>query len=81
MNRRYGALSSSVDPQKLAATVTGVLKVAAGALVYFGLASQLDADTLIAQVSALVSLGFTAWGLIESVYGILRKMLVAYSTR
>ncbi len=77
--KKYGALSSSIDPQKMAATVNGSLKVIAGGLVYLGVASQIDAATLIGNVTQLVSLGFTAWGLIESIFGICRKIAVRFS--
>lgn len=78
---QFGALASSVDPTKLAATVTGMLKIVAGSLVYFGVASQIDADILLQNVTSLVSLGFAAWGCVEAIFGIVRKIVVAASVR
>lgn len=79
--RKFGSFSSSVDPQKLATTVTGVLKFGAGILVYFGVVTQLDANVLVQNMAALATVLFTAWGLIETIFGILRKMVVAWKAQ
>lgn len=80
-NRRFGALSSSVDPQKLSKTVEGILKLAAGLLVAFGVLDAVDASQLIENILKLVSLGFSAYGLAEAIFGILRKVVVKVASR
>lgn len=79
--KRFGALSSSVDPQKLASTVEGVLKAVGGALVFFGLSSVTEINTLVGQVGTLISLGFSIYGVSESIFGILRKIVVRFTQR
>lgn len=76
--KRFGALSSSVDPQKLSDTVTGIIMLIAGLATYFGLSSvSSDLSALSAQVSQLITLGFTFWGLSKSAFGICRKIFIA----
>lgn len=77
MNKRFGALSSSANPQELAATVTGIIKALGGFLVFLGVSSVAgEIDTLADQVSTLVTLGITFWGIAESAFGILRKIFI-----
>ena len=76
--RRFGALSSSEDPQKLAATVTGLIKLAGGLLAFVGVSMVGgEVDTLADQMGQLVTMGFAFWGLAESAFGIGRKIVVA----
>lgn len=79
--KKFGAFSSSVDPQKLSLAVTGALKAISGALVFFGMITVVDANVLIENVSQLVSLGIAAWGVVEVIMGLLRKIIVAASQK
>ena len=84
MNRKYGAFSSSVDPQKLAATFSGLIKAAASGLVLFGLISADDATLLNTAAGELVeqfgtiatALG-VIYGIGQSLYGLARKARIA----
>jgi hypothetical protein len=86
---RYGAFSSSVDPNKLAATVSGALKVIASFAVISGVAGMgADLTTigdnvvqLGAQATEIIAIGTAAWGVVESTYGICRKIAVAIGQR
>jgi hypothetical protein len=74
--KKFGALSSSVDPTKLAATVQGILKALAGALAFFGYASVVgDINSLAEQTVQIVTLGYAVYGAAETVYGIIRKII------
>jgi hypothetical protein len=73
---RYGILSSSVDPAKLALTVRGFLKLAMGLLVSFGLVEVTDANTLTESIVAMIPLAIALYGLVQTIVGIVRKILV-----
>lgn len=81
IEKRFGALSSSVDPNKLALSVQGALTAVTGGLVFFGVLSVTDADTLATAVAALVPLAIAAYGLCQTIIGILRKVLIFFATR
>lgn len=76
--RRFGALSSSEDPQKLAATVTGIVKAIGGAVAFLGVSTITgDVNTLADQLGQMVTLGYAFWGVAEAAFGIGRKILIA----
>lgn len=82
-NRKYGAISSSYDPQQISTTVLATSKMVAGALVFFGVLSVGDSTSLLnaipqllSNVLAVVPLGYAAWNAAEVIYGIIRKVLV-----
>lgn len=79
--KRFGAFSSSVDPQKLALTISGALKLITGIAVYYGVVQQIDADSLIAAVTSLITIAWTAYGLLQTITGILRKIVVFFSKK
>jgi hypothetical protein len=86
--KRFGAFSSSVNPQELAATVEGIIKAVAGLAVTMGVLTMTDASTvtdsissIIQQITLMVSAGYAVYGLAQSVFGILRKVVVALSAR
>ena len=76
MEKRFGALSSSEDPSKLAATITGLIKVVSGVLVTFGFVTVADTSTLIGQIEIIVPAGYALYGSAEAIFGILRKILI-----
>ncbi len=76
--KKFGALSSSVDPQKLAATVTGFIKLGAGLVAYFGLSSiSGDINSFAEQAGQLVTIGYAFFGAAEVIFGLARKIIVA----
>jgi hypothetical protein len=76
--RRFGAFSSSVDPNKLAKTVEGVLKAIAGLVAYMGVSAVAgDINSLGEQLSQGITLGYALWGVAETAFGIVRKVAVA----
>lgn len=79
MNRKFGALSSSVDPQQLSLTVTSVTRLVISLLVAWGLMSTTGADTVLEQVPVLVSAGYATWQGVETIWGIARKIYVHFS--
>lgn len=81
MERKFGALSSSINPQEMAKTAEGVIKAIGGALVFWGVSSVTDINTLAGNIGALVTLGYSMFGLAETAFGILRKIVVAIQAR
>ena len=77
MQRKFGALSSSVNPNELATSVTGVLKTLGGLVAYLGY-SQItgDINTVIDQIGIVVTSGYALYGACEVMFGIARKLLV-----
>jgi hypothetical protein len=85
-NKRFGALSSSMDPQKLGTTVQAVMLGASGLIVF--LAAQMGIKLVPADMQALaansailatqVSIAFSALGV---VYGLARKLIVKIAER
>ncbi len=79
--RKYGAFSSSVNPQELSLTVTSVAKVIIGVLVGFGVFTTTGADTTLEQIPVLVSAGYATWQAVEALWGAVRKIIVAVTAR
>lgn len=80
--KKFGALSSSVDPTKLASTIQGVLKALAGALAFFGYASVVgEINALADQTIQIVTLGYAVYGAAETVFGIIRKIVAKLATK
>lgn len=78
MYKRFGALSSSEDPEKLAKTVSGILMFVGGVSAYFGVVGAADHfNQLAQQASQLVTLGFAFFGIAQTAFGICRKILIA----
>lgn len=88
MNPKYGAFSSSVDPQQLSTTVLGAAKIVSGLLVFWGLLSAADGTTLfthlnviVTDVTVLAPLAYATWHAAEAVFGILQKVIVKLTTK
>jgi len=81
MERKFGSLSSSVNPGELATTVNGIIRVVAGALVTFGLLNVTDGNTLMEQSALFVSAGMAAFGAAETVFGLIRKVVVKFAVK
>ena len=75
--RKYGALSSSDDPQKLATTIVGLIKAAGGLVAFLGVSTITGEITSFAeQAGQLVTAGYAFYGLAESCFGLGRKILI-----
>lgn len=81
MERKFGALSSSVNPQELSLTVTAVARVVIGVLVSFGVIQVTGADTTLEQIPVIVSAGYATWQGAEALWGAVRKIIVAVAAR
>lgn len=78
MERKFGALSSSVNPQELSLTITSVVKTIVGILVAFGTFEATQADTVIEQIPVIVSAGYATWQGAEAIWGAIRKVIVKF---
>lgn len=81
MERKYGAFSSSVNPQELSLTVTSIAKVVIGMLVSFGFFTTTGANTTLEQIPVIVSAGYATWQGAEALWGAVRKIIVAFTAR
>jgi hypothetical protein len=81
-NRRFGALSSSADPSKLAETVKGAITLIASLSVYFGY-TQVSGDlsSIADQVGVAITLGMSFYGAIKTVYGLVQKVVVKMASK
>lgn len=80
MNKRFGALSSSTDPDKLANTVRGGILVFSSIIVFvttsiFGL--EITADDVSELATAIGALAGAVW----VVYGLVQKIVVRIAKR
>lgn len=81
-NKRFGSLSSSVDPNKLAKTVEGVLKGLGGLLAFMGVSAVAgDINSLADQLGQIITLGYALLGASEAAFGLIRKIFVAISDK
>lgn len=79
MERKFGALSSSVNPQELSLTITSVVRMVVGILVAFGVFETTQADTTIEQIPVIVSAGYATWQGAEAIWGAIRKIIVKFT--
>lgn len=82
--KKYGAITSSVDPEKISTTVQAAARIVAGLAVFAGFISVADSTTLLQNVNqtltnvmALIPIAYAVWNSSEVVFGIIRKGLVA----
>lgn len=80
-NKRFGVLSSSVNSDELALTVTSGARLVLGLLAAGGILTTTGADTVIEQIPMFVAAGYATWQGLEMLWGILRKMIVAISAQ
>lgn len=88
MKKKYGALSSSIDPNKLSTTVLAAAKVLGGAAVFFGLFTTetntlffSNVNQLVLTTMTLAPLAYSAWHSAEVIFGLIQKAIVAYATK
>lgn len=73
--RKFGALSSSIDPTQLSATVSGVILSASAIIIL--IASQFGFNIDNSSVSAFASQAGIAIGALWFIFGVIRKIIVA----
>jgi len=81
---RFGALSSSVDPTKLADTVTGGIIAVSGVIIFLAAQAGVtlfpeDVHVLAENIGNIVSLGTVAFGAVKAAFGAVRKLVVRLS--
>lgn len=86
--RKFGAFSSSVDPQQLSLSVTSAANVIIGLLGTFLAYKGFDSGAITTQLQAIVAIavtlipvGFTTWHSLQLGYGLLRKVIVLLSKK
>lgn len=77
MNKRFGALSSSTNPEQLSATVSGLI-LSAGAIIIM-IAGWLNIPLTDGQIGELASQAGIVVGALWTLYGVLRKVVVRFS--
>lgn len=75
MDKRFGALSSSTNPQELAATVNGAILAVSSIILYVG-TNLVGIDITQGDITSFAAaIGAVAGG-VWTVYGLLRKLVV-----
>lgn len=77
--RRFGAFSSSDNPQQLADTVKGLLIGASGLIIY--LASLMGIELINEQISAFAAVLATSISAVWTLFGLIKKIVVAITKR
>lgn len=77
--RKFGALTSSVDPEKLAMTVSGLIISSASLIVL--IAGRFGFPLTVEQLTTYAGELGTAVGFIVTTYGLIRKLVVKIATR
>lgn len=66
MDRKYGALTSSVDPNSISLTLKAFIPMIMLLVMAFKLdIVESDVDTIISAIGAIISAGFTIWGIVR----------------
>lgn len=85
-NRKYGSLSSSVDSQKLATTVQGVILGASSLIIFLGayfghtiLPDQIE--SFATNIGVTISAATAVISTLAVVFGVLRKIVVSFAQR
>lgn len=81
MEPKFGALSSSVNPQELSKSVEAVIKIVGGGLVLLGVLSSADIQALLGQVGTLVPAVYVVWNFAELAFGLLRKVVAHFASK
>lgn len=87
-DKKFGAITSAVDQEKISLTVMATVRVVAGVAVFLGALSVGDSAILLENVNQVVAnvitivvtatpLAYAAWNAGEIVVGIVQKALVA----
>lgn len=86
MPKKYGALTSSIDPNQLSLSVSSAANVVIGLIGTLLAYKGLDSSTITTQLQAIVAIvvtlipvGFTVWHSLQLAWGLVRKVLVTLS--
>lgn len=86
--RKFGALSSSVNPQELSLTVSSISKVLIGLVGWFAVSKGLDPAAAQTQLQAIVDimaqavpLCFTLFNSLQTVWGLVRKLITYFAQK
>lgn len=86
MEKKFGSLSSSVDPNKLGMTASSIILAASTIIVFFG--TQLGVELTTGDIEAIANASGTiatqigiAISSVGVIYGLIRKGVVAYYER
>ena len=80
--RLFGVInvSSSQDATKMATTIEGIIKAIGGIVAFWGVSTITgDINSLADQAGQLVTLGYAFYGVAETAFGLLRKLVNAFS--
>lgn len=80
-NKRYGSLSSSVDPQELSLTVTSSAQMMVSLAVAFGWLTATGAESIIEQIPVIVATGYATYQGCMVLWGAVRKVIVAITAK
>jgi len=78
-NKKFGALSSSIDPEKLSASVSGAILSVSALIIMFG--GFLGVPLTQNEVATFASTAGLGVGSLWFLYGVLRKIIVAVNQR
>ena len=81
MERKYGALSSSVNPQELSKSVEAFIKIVGGGLILLGAITQGDLNQLTNGLSTMVPAVYVIWNFAELVFGLCRKVVAHFASK
>ena len=86
--KKYGVFSSSVDSTQLSLTVQSVAKVLIGLVGYYAAFKGLDQAAVTSNLQnavdtivTLIPVAYSAFYGLETVWGLLRKVFVAFSNK
>lgn len=79
--RKYGALSSSVNPQELSKSVEAFIKVVGGGLILLGAITQSDLNQLTNGLTTLVPSVYVIWNFAELTFGLFRKVVAHFAQK
>jgi len=81
MERKFGALSSSVNPQELSKSVEAFIKIVGGGLVLLGAVTQTDLNQLTNGLTTAVPAIYVLWNFAELAFGLIRKAVAHFASR
>lgn len=79
--KRFGALSSSTNPQELSLTVTSLAQLIISVLVATGVMTATGADTVLEQVPVIVATGYATFQGCLVLWGAVRKVIIAIAEK
>jgi hypothetical protein len=79
MSRKFGALSSSANPEELAASVQGAILAVSAVIVF--VAGLLGVPLAESEIAELASQAGIAVGALATLFGLIRKIVVRFAQR